>query len=116
MKSKKSRIVLSILILILISLLIFILNFNRIRFEYYAWHLSSESISEREIHAEKITKMGGTAVPLLIEKLDHRYIFETQYIINSLEKNIGTDKDYPKSQVDQIVYWKKWWSDNKQKF
>lgn len=116
MKFFKSKFFLSIIFLLIFASLFFFWNYDRIKFEYYVWNLSSESVSEREYYSEKIKKMGDDAVPFLIEKLDHKFIFETFYVIKNLENIIGTDDNYPTSELDQIEYWKKWWSNNKKKY
>lgn len=104
------------LILLTILIILLLVQFERIKFEYYVWNLSSENVSERETFAAKIVKMDSMVVPLLIKKLDSRYIFETEYIIECLEKIIGIPKEYPKDIPTQTAYWKKWWTYNKQKF
>lgn len=116
MKLFKSKLFLLISSLIILILFFSLWNYDRIKFEYYVWNLSSESVSEREYYSEKIKKMGNDAVPFLIEKLDNKFIFETFYVIKNLESIIGTDKSYPIPESDQIEYWKKWWAKNKDKY
>lgn len=116
MKIYKSKVILSVLSLIILTLILLLWNYDKIKFEYYVWNLSSESVSEREYYSEKIKKMGNDAVPFLIEKLDNKFIFETFYVIKNLENIIGTNDNYPTPESEQIEYWKKWWSKNKDKY
>lgn len=113
MTTKRNSVLIFILF-IMTSLIIW--NYERIKFEYYIWHLSSEVVSEREEYSNRIFDMGRDAIPFLIDELDHPYIFETYYIVENLEKLVKTNKNYPTKQTDQVIYWKNWWLKNKQNF
>ncbi len=114
---KKSLIVTLTIISILIILSV--LNYNRIKFEYYAWNLSSEDFNERENSAKEIIKMGDVALPFLIEKLHHRFIFETDYVVYCLEEitNAHTyDINKANFYNEVIPFWKKWWKKESYKY
>jgi hypothetical protein len=60
---------------------------DRIKFEYYTFNLSSEDYIVREENAEKIVKMGkmgNIAIPMIIDKLDNPYIYETDYLVDCI--------------------------------
>ncbi|PKL84783.1 MAG: hypothetical protein CVV22_11405 [Ignavibacteriae bacterium HGW-Ignavibacteriae-1] len=80
---------------------------DRAIFEYYVWHLSSESLEIRENSAAKIIDLGNEAIPKLLNKLDRKYIFETDYIVYCLEEITNESGKYQTSD-SAIRYWKNW--------
>lgn len=80
---------------------------DRILFEYYVWHLSDESYQVREEFAEKIIKLDTQVLPMLVKKLDKRYIYETEYIIYCLERITHHRGNY-KETLESVKYWKLW--------
>ena len=96
-----------------------IFNYNRIKFEYFVWDLSSENEIKREQAAEEIIKMGDIAIPYLINKLDKQFIFETDYVVYCLEE-ITHANTYNRDKADfykeVIPFWKQWWKVNSYKF
>jgi hypothetical protein len=113
---KRKIVLISILSIIIISLVYISINIKKIRFEYYIWQLSSESVSDREEGAKAIVKMGEYSIPLLIKKLDNEYVFERYYIINCLEQITGIKNTHNSNYVEAKLFWKNWWENNKQKF
>lgn len=112
MKMNKRKIFIAIFT---IGLVLIFLYQNRIKFEYFAWNLSSENYYTREESIKKIIAMGNVAIPFIINRLDHPYIFETDYLIKVLEKNEKVKFDY-KNQKEAIIFWKKWWKLNSSNF
>lgn len=84
---------------------------EKILFEYYVWNLSSESYDKRENNAKNIIKLSTDAVPMLLGKLDNKFIYETDYIIYCLEQITSEKGDYHTTD-SAILFWKKWGKDN----
>ena len=87
-----------------------------IQFNYHLWHLSSESPKKRQFHSTSIIDMGDNAVPLILDRLEHPYIFEEYYLLNCIAEitNIDSIKNF--SNQEQLDYWKLWWKNNKDKY
>jgi hypothetical protein len=79
------------------------------------WYLSSESQIEREIHFNKIVDMGNKAIPLIIRQLEHPYIFEEFYLLQSLSEITRIDSVKNMSVKKQREFWEQWWITNKHK-
>jgi hypothetical protein len=61
--------------------------------------------------------MGNYAVPLLIGKLDRRFIFETDCVVFCLEQITKAPVTYEVGRSnltkEAIPFWKEWWTKNR---
>jgi len=116
----KRRAIVLILAILVIALALILGYQRRIQFEFYSWDLSSQSLATREMSATSIIQMGNYAVPILIGKLDHPYIFETAYDVYCLEEITKAELTYDRGHFDMereaIPFWKDWWKKNEQRF
>ncbi len=106
--------------IVVIGGILFVWNVRKLQFEYYVWHLSSEAVTDREYYAAKIISMGDDAVPLLVSKLDHQFIFETDYVVFCLEQITKADVTYQLGHSsltsDIIPFWKQWWNKHQHEY
>jgi hypothetical protein len=109
-----------LILVVLIGGILLVSNTRRLEFEYYVWNLSSESTTDREYYSAKIISMGDYVVPMLIHKLDHQFIFETDYVVLCLEQITKATVTYEVGRSDltkeMIPFWKEWWSKNRHKY